>query len=432
MHTRHPQRLARSGLLSAAFVALLVLGLLLGGTRPAAAQNLAVHGDLVWTMTPGPGSTTPLRDAMVIVRDGKIVAIGPAASTPVPAGFERLRAAVVTPGLIDAHSVVGLAGYLNQPTDQDQRDESGPIQPELRAIDAYNAREPLIAWLRGFGITTIHTGHGPGALMTGETLIAKTRGDTMEQAVINPRAMIAATLGESALAPGGDDGGKSPGTRAKEVALLRAEFLKAQAWAAKRAAAGDDQSKAPDPDLRLAALADLLDRKLPLLVTAHRHHDLLNALRLAREFNLRLVLDGAAEAYEVLDEIRAAGVPVLAHAPMMRAEGEAENATMELTSRLREAGIPFALQSGFEDYVPKTRVVLYEAAIAARYGLSDGAALASITCDAASLLGLEARLGSLAAGLDGDLALFDGDPFEYTSHCIGTVIEGEVVSRAVR
>src|SRR5690606_9548653 len=109
-----------------------------------------------------------------------------------------------------------------------------------------------------------------------------------------------------------------------------------------------------------------------------------------------------------------------------------ENATMETAKRLREAGIPVALQSGFEGYAPKTRVVLFEAAMAAAYGLPFEQALATVTIDAARILGIDDRVGSLEPGKDGDLALFDGDPFEYTSHVCAVIIEGQVVSERCR
>ena len=402
----------------------LVAALLLSGALAAApaAQDVAVRGELVHTL-----AGQPIRDGLVLVQGGKIAAVGPAATITVPDGVEVLSAAVVTPGLIDAHSVVGLTGYLNQPTDQDQLDEGAPVQPELRAVDSYNARERLIEWVRGFGVTTVHTGHAPGALISGQTLIAKTRGDTVDEAVIVPCAMIAATLGESAQA---HEEGKSPGTRSKLVAMLREQLLAAQEY--QRKLADPDPTKHPDRDLHQEALLDLLSGKVPLLVTAHRHQDILSALRVAQEFKLRLVLDGGAEAYQVSDEIKAAGVPVIVHPSMMRASGEMENATMELAARLRAAGIPIALQSGFEGYVPKTRVLLYEAAVAAAHGLGPEAALSALTLDAARLLGLEARLGSLEPGKDGDLALYDGDPFEYTTHCVGVVIDGQVLSREPR
>jgi imidazolonepropionase-like amidohydrolase len=272
----------------------------------------------------------------------------------------------------------------------------------------------------------MNTGHGPGALISGQTMIVKTRGETVDEAVVVPTAMVAATLGSDALGAAG----KSPGTRAKEVAMLREEFLKAQQYEAKRASAPED--KKPALDLHLEALARVLRREIPLLVTTHRANDILTALRLAKEFNIRLVLDGAAESYLVADQIKAAGVPVILHPTMERSDGDAENLSFETASALRAAGIPFALQSGYEGYVPKTRIVLFEAAIAAANGLSFDQALASITIDAAKILGVDGKVGSLEVGKDGDVALYDGDPFEYTSHAIAVVIEGRVVSEAVQ
>jgi imidazolonepropionase-like amidohydrolase len=405
--------------LAAAFA---VLGLVLAA--PLDAEDLAVFGKRVHTV-----SGKVIENGVVLVKDGKIVAVGPAAQVKVAVGTRTLNAEVVTPGLIDAHCVIGLAGYLNQPQDQDQHDSTTPIQPELRAIDAYNARERLIEWVRGFGVTTIHTGHGPQALISGQTLIAKTRGDTLDEAVIVPRAMIAATLGEGSR----DEGkGKSPGTAGKQLALLREALIGAQEYRRKLSQAGGDASKQPDRDLRKEALVDVLERRAPLLVTAQRHQDIASALRLANEFSFALVLDGASEAYVVLEELKAAGVPVIAHAPMVRFVGELENASRTTPRKLLDAGIPFAFQSGYESYVPKTRVVLYEAAVAAAHGLGADAALRAITLDAARVLGLEKRLGSLDVGKDADLALYDGDPFEYTTHCTATVIDGVVVFEGAR
>jgi imidazolonepropionase-like amidohydrolase len=112
--------------------------------------------------------------------------------------------------------------------------------------------------------------------------------------------------------------------------------------------------------------------------------------------------------------------------------GETENISFETAATLRAQGIPVALQSGFEGYVPKTRVALFEAAIAAANGLTTEQALATITSDAARIVGVDDRVGSLQPGHDGDVALFDGDPFEYTTHCTGVVIDGRVVSEDPR
>lgn len=387
----------------------------------AQAQDIAIRGAEVHTMA---GPMIP--DGVVVIADGKIVAVGPAASTPIPAGVTVVDAKVVTPGLVDARTVVGLAGYLNQDHDQDQLDKSGPVQPQLRAIDAYNPGDALVGWLRGFGVTTIHTGHGPGALVSGQTMVAKTVGTTADEAVIIREAMVAANLGPAALA----GSGKAPGTRAKQIAMLRQALIAAkQGEAPKPAKKGDAKSGADKPpSLDVLTMRDVLARKLPLLVTAHRAQDIMSALRLKQEFGIDLVLDGAAEAYLLTDQIKAAGVNVILHPAMARHYGELENASFTTGAVLQAAGIPFAYQSGYESYVPKSRVVLFEAAVAAANGLSRDEALASITINAAKVIGMDKRVGSLEVGKDGDVALFDGDPFEYTSHVTGVVVDGRQVS----
>jgi imidazolonepropionase-like amidohydrolase len=379
-----------------------------------AKAQIAVKGETVWTM-----AGEPIVNGVVLISAaGKIEAVGTEAQVKIPAGYKIMTAKVVTPGLIDAHTTVGLSGYMNQPHDQMQLENSSPMQPELRAIDAYNSDEKLVEWIRGLGVTTINTGHSLGALISGQAMIIKTSAKTADEALV-PTSMVVGNLGDSALG----SAGKSPGTRAKQISMLRAEFLKADAASKKADAARD---------IRAEMFVKLLKRELPLLITANRAQDIISALRLAKEFNLRLILDGAAESYLVMSEIKAANVPVIIHPTMARAGGETENMSMETASKLKAAGIQVALQSGYEGYVPKTRVVLYEAALAAANGLSPRDALATITIDAARLLGIDKQVGSLEVGKDGDVAMYDGDPLEYTSHCTGTIINGAVVSTVVR
>ncbi|MBI4752023.1 MAG: amidohydrolase family protein [Acidobacteria bacterium] len=388
--------------------------------NPVQAQ-VAVKGETVHTM-----AGAPIKNGVVLIRDGKIEQVGPASEVKIPIGYRTLSAKVVTPGLIDAHTVIGLSGYLNQAQDQSQLDQSEAMQPELRAIDAYNAQERLVEWVRGFGVTTLHTGHGPGALISGQTMIVKTTGDTVETALLKPVSMVAVTLGSGSLAREG----KSPGTRAKQIALLRSELIKAQEYVTKRDTAPDD--KKPARNLRMETLSQVIKGELRLLVTVHRAEDILSALRVAKEFNVQIVLDGVAESYLVKDQIKAAGVPVIIHPTMFRSNGDTENLSMETASVLRKAGISVALQSHFEGYVPKTRVVLFEAAAAAANGLSFEEALGTVTIEAARILGISDHVGSLEVGKDADVVLFDGDPFEYTSHTTGVIINGKIVSEEAR
>lgn len=383
---------------------------------PVAAPAVAIRGDTVY-----PVNGSAIKDGLVLIRDGRIAYVGPAAGQTYSADVRELRAAVVVPGLVDARATVGVSGMLNQSHDQEQVDRSAPLQPELRAVDAYNARDELVAYIRARGVTTVHTGHGPGVPISGQTLVVKTKGRTTEADVLRPAAMIAATLGADATT---SDRGKSPGTPAKAVALLRTELIKAKEYADKRAKLPED--KRPPRDLRMEALGRALDGSQPLLVSVDRGRDILAALRVAREFNLKIVLEGCAEAPLVLDEIKASGFPVVLHPTMERSFGTRENLSMETAAVLRRGGVPFAIQSGFEDYVPKTRIVLYEAAVAAGHGLERDAALAAITLEAARIIGVADRVGSLEVGKDGDVALYDGDPFEYVTRCVGVVIDGVV------
>lgn len=390
---------------------------------PVFAQTYAIKGQKVYTVS-GP----MIENGVILVRDGKIAEVGPENRVRIPAGVEVTEAAVVTPGFIDARSVVGLAGALNvQGTDQDQLERSSPFQPELRAIDAYNAREFLVEWVRELGITTLHTGHGPGALASGQTMIVKTSGETLEQAVVDSVTMVAFTLGQSVTS-----NYSSVGSRSRMVSMLRAEFLKAQEYDKKVKAAGDDASKLPSRDLRLEIMAKVLNKEVKALFTAQNVTEIMSALRLQKEFGFDMVLDGAAEAYLVIDEIKAAGVPVFIHPTMVRTGGETQNASWETAAKLAEAGIPFAFQAGFEGYVPKTRVVHYEAAIAVANGLPYEKGIHALTLGAAELLGISSRVGSLQRGKDADIALFNGDPFEYTTHTIGVMINGQWVSKDAR
>ena len=411
---------------------------------PAAAQ-VAVRAGTLHTV-----SGEPIENAVVIAgADGKIEWVGPAADANIPDGVEVLEAAVVTPGLVDARSVVGLSGALNSNVgpvrDQDQLERSSPLQPDLRAIDAYDATETLVEWVRSYGVTTMHTGHGPGALVSGQTMIAKTRGRNVDQAVVVPARMLASTLGNAV-----SSNFQSPGTSAKGVAMLRNALLGAEAYleqvrnAEEAGAEDDDEAEgdeadgeegdakpAPQPpprDLAKEALGQVLDGELSLLITANTVPEIAAALRLQREFGFDLVLDSAAESYLLLDEIREAGVPVLIHPTMSRVR----NGSFETAASLADAGIPFAIQTGFEGYVPKSRVLLWEAAIAAANGLGMERALEAITLSPARILGIDDRVGSVEVGKDADLALFDGDPFEYTSHICGVIIESEVMSAECR
>lgn len=396
---------------SASFSRLLfAVVLALAGTLPGtAAGQHAVRADTLYTMT-GDG---PIVDGIVVTEGDTIAEVGPASDVSIPPSAEVHEASVVTPGLIDPRGTVGLSGLYNVPADQDQLDTSEPMQPALRAIDAYNPREKLVSFVRQLGITTVHTGHAPGALISGQTATFSTSGETVDEALRDSLTTVAFTIGPDAQAHF-----ESPGTRAKGIAMLRQKLSDARA---------SMEAEEPGTDLGQAVLRDVLRGEVPALITAHRAHDIQTALRLQEEFGLDLILDGASEAYLVVDEIKEADVPVILHPTMTRPSGTTQNAAFTTAATLHDAGIPVAIQSGWEPYVPKTRIVLYEAAIAVANGLPRRAALASVTSEAAQILDLEG-VGTIAPGRAADLALFDGDPFEYTTHVCTVLSGGRVVS----
>jgi len=207
---------------------------------------------------------------------------------------------------------------------------------------------------------------------------------------------------------------KLPTTRMGTAALVRGAFAQAQSDARKRAAT-KDEDKRPPRSLKLEALELALEGKLPVVFSAHRADDLDTALRLAKEFNLHAELDLASEAYLMADRIGAAGVPVVVHPTMQRpAEMETFNSHLCNAAVLAEHKVPLAIGTGYEDYVPKTRVPRHEAGMAMVNGLGFDRALAAITLGAAKLLGIDDRFGSIEPGKVADLVLYDGDPYPPT------------------
>ena len=378
--------------------------------------QVAIKAEMIY-----PVSSTPIRDGVILIKDGKIKSIGTAASISIPADYKIYAAKSVTPGLIDARTVIGMSGVLNIAADQDQLEKSSPIQPELRAIDAYNPEERLVKTARELGITTMHTGHGIGALVSGQTIIVKTKKGTTDQVTLNPFCMLAMTIG-----PDVSGHFSSPRTKAKQMSMIRTELLKAKDYLKKMS--DKDSTKRPNYDLKMDALSKMLKGEIKAMITANRSVDIMNAIRLSKEFNFKLVIDGAAEAYLLINEIKEAKAEIVLHPTMARNEDEMINMNRESAMILTKAGIPVSIESGYESYVPKTRIILYEASVAVSYGMPFEEALKSITLNPSKLLGIDKRVGSLEIGKDADIVLYDGDPFEYTTKVCKVFIEGELVS----
>jgi imidazolonepropionase-like amidohydrolase len=335
-----------------------------------------------------------------------------------------LTAAVVTPGLIDAHTVVGLSGKLNVMADQDQDELSDPNQADLRVLDAFNPAEPLLQFLCEQGVTVVHAMPGRANVIAGQAGIFRTHGRTVEEMTLRFPSAVLVNLGE---VPKRSYTGKQPQTRMATANLVRSALAAAQNYQTKMAAS--DADKRPARNLKHEALQLALERKIHVAFSAHRADDLGTALRLAKEFNLPAQLHLATESYLIADTITAAKVPVIVHPTMQRAGSTLEtfHSYLGTAGVLADRKVPLAIGTAFEGYVPKTRVLRQEAAMAMVYGLGFDRALSAITLDAARILGIDERHGSIEPGKAADLVLYDADPFEHATHVTYTIMDGRVV-----
>lgn len=400
--------------------------------RAGLAEALVVDAERLY-----PVSGPPIENGRVVVEKGRIARVGPASKVGVPRGARRLAAAVATPGLIDVQTTVGLSGLYNVPADQDQDETSDPNQAELRALDAFNPDEPLLRWQLAHGVVLVQSGPGPRTPVAGQAGIFRTHGDLADRMLVREPSALVMNLGESPKEAFGGKG-KRPQTRMATAAILRAALLSGRQYARAVAKAkkgggflglgGGEKPAPPERDLEREALAAAVTGELPVVFVAHRADDIATALRVAEEFELRrFAIAGATEGYLVADLLRAARVPVFVGPVMERAHSpQTLGATYENAALLARAGVPIAIRSGHEPYAPKSRAVLFEAAVAAANGLGFDAALRAITLGAAEALDVADHYGSLEKGKVADVVLYDGDPFEYVSHVTAVVAGGEV------
>ncbi len=394
------------------------------------AQNFAVLAEHLYTMADG----TQGGPGLVLIRDGKIEAVRTGPHQQPPDGYTVLKAAFVTPGLIDTDTTAGISGAYNVRADQDQDEATDPNTADVRSLDSFNPNERLLQVLNQYGVTTVQTAPGPRNPVAGRAGIFKTAtpgsaSPTVEQLAVRQESAMVFNLGDNPKDTYGKKD-KAPATRMKTAEIIRHALSDAKAYEEKWdkwKKEGSDISKQPSRDMKLEALVPVVDGKLPAIFNAYRADDIDTAIRIGNEFHLHYMLASVTEGYLITDAIRRAGVPCLLGPVMQRFQSlETANATFENPAILKRAGIPIALMTGLEDYVPKNRILLFEAGIAAANGLGMEQAVRTVTVDAAKILAIDDRVGSLAPGKDADIALFDGDPFEYTSHVLTVLVRGQV------
>ncbi len=395
----------------------------------AFAQKFAIVADKLYTMASGPQGQA----GVVLLDGGKIAAIHPGNSAP--AGYTVMHAVYVTPGLIDAKTTAGISGAYNIPADQDEDEQTDPNTADVRALDSFNPREMLLQYINTYGITTVQAAPGITNPIAGQagifkTVGPKTVGPTVDELALKPVSAIVFNLGESPKAFYGGKN-KAPTTRMMTAAIIREGLLAAQAyqkkWTEWNAGEKKDPAKQPARDLKLEAIGLALRGDVPAIFNAYRADDIDTAIRLAQEFKLKLILSSVTEGYLEAALIQQSGAAALVGPTLQRLESlETINASLENAGILAQAGIPVALMTGFEGYVPKNRVLLFEAGVAAANGLGFEGALRAATIAAAKILGIADRVGSLEPGKDADVVLYDGDPFEYTSHVTAVLVNGKL------
>lgn len=390
----------------ARFVALLVVS----SSLAAQQQPVAFTGARIL-----PISGAPIEDGTFVVQNGKISAIGSNVEIPPAAQVIDASGKTIMPGLVDTHSHIGGGSGA---------DSTAPIQPDVRILDALNVRDAGIQKAQAGGLTTVNVMPGSGHLVSGQTLYLKLRdGKTLEDILI--RDANGTIAGGIKMANGTNSMRTAPfpGTRAKSAALVRAQLVKAQEYKEKIKRAGSDVSKMPERDLTMEALGEVLDRKRVVHFHTHRHDDILTALRLAKEFNFKIVLQHVSEAWKVADQISLAKAPasiIIIDSPGGKLE------TMDYDSRngrdLERAGALVAYHT--DDGITDSRHMLRSPAFGVRYGMSREKALEAVTLAAAKMLELDHRIGSLEKGKDADFILLSGDPLSVYTHVLETWVEG--------
>ncbi len=393
---------------------LLLLGAL--AASPLAAQVQAFRGARILTM-----AGAPIEDGTLVVDGGRIVAVGPTARVRIPAGaaVTDVRGKVLMPGLVDTHSHIGQV---------EGADRSDPIQGDVRVLDAINPRADNIQRAQAGGITTVNVMPGSGHLMSGQTAYLKLRDAGTIEALLVCRDDLHDVCGGLKMANGTNPRGQPPfpGTRAKSAALVREKFIQAREYREKLRAAGNDSTKRPPRDLELEALVEVLDGRRVVHHHTHRADDILTVLRLQREFGFRLVLHHVSEGWKVAREIAEAKVPcsiIMVDAPGGKLE------TMDLSfangAELEKAGVAVAFHT--DDGITDSRFLLRSPALAVRAGMSREKALAAVTIEAARMLDLGDRVGSLEAGKDADFIVLSGDPLALDTKVEQTWVDGRKV-----
>ena len=381
---------------------------------------LMIRNGLVKTVSHGdiPGGS-------VLIDHGRIAAVGN--DLPVPEGcavFDA-RGGYVTPGLIDAHTHIGLDESAVRWEGADYNETSAPVTPQMRGIDGLNPMDPAFAEARRGGVTTAVTGPGSANVIGGTFLAVKLLGDQVDNMVLKDPVAMKVAFGENPKGCYGQNGRKEPVTRMAIAALLRETLWKTRNYAREIEKSEKENDGKRPYDFELEAMLPVIRKEIPLKAHAHRADDILTVLRIAEEFGVDVTLDHCTEGHLITDRLIKAGLPVLVGPTLGgKSKFELKNKSFETAGILAKAGLTVCIITD-APVIPLEHLAL-AAGLAVRAGMEEEDAWKAITLNPARVTGIETRVGSLDVGKDADIAVFSSNPLrDIQAHAIQVFIDGK-------
>jgi len=377
-------------------------------------------------------NTSMIENGYIHIDGGIIKEIGPMANCPQDTDIIDAKGRYVLPGLVDAHTHIGLFEDSVGFEGDDGNEAIDPVTPQLRAIDGIYHADRSFDEARQWGVTTVVCGPGSSNVICGQFAALKTYGRSVDEMVFKQPCALKVAFGENPKSVHIEKN-RMPSTRMTTAAILREQLYKAKEymdnWEEYRK--NPDEKDKPEFDIRLEALIPVLKRELIMKVHAHRADDILTALRIAEEFNLDITIDHCTEGYMISDILRQKNVKVIL-GPLLtdRSKIELRNQSIEAPGILSKEGIPVAIMTD-HPAVP-IQYLLLSASVAVREGMAEEDALKAITINAAKSAGIDDRVGSLEPGKDADIVIFSGYPFDYKTKVDMTIINGKVVYRRIQ
>ena len=362
----------------------------------------------------------------ILIENGKIVEIGNNIVAPLDAQIIDAEGKFIYPGFIDAHTHLGLWEDGMGFEGADGNEETDPITPHLNPIDGINPMDKTFTEAVQGGITSVCTTPGSANVMGGQCIAIKTYGKRIDKMVIKNPVASKIAFGENPKSCYGRDE-KMPQTRMAIAALLRENLKKAEEYLEEIELymEHEDHDK-PEYDIRMESLIPVLKGEIPFKVHAHRADDMFTAIRIAKEFDLKLTLDHCTEGHLIVEELVEEGYPVIVGPSLSeRSKVELRNLTFDTPGILSNAGLEVSLTT--DHSVIPIQYLPICAGIAVKHGMKSDKALEAITINPARTLGIEDRVGSIEIGKDADIVIWDGNPLEIQSNVLFTIIDGKIV-----